>query len=106
MYTQEQKKQNLIDNIDQLTDAQINLINSLCNLGTYPNKKDLLKLSNFDVSKSYDTATPIDYMRRILEIYPNIDKGTFIFDYSKNIYGELVNINDLFTAHVLEVFKY
>ena len=100
------KKEIVLDHIkDYATDEQIEMLDKLLSLSMYPNKTDILKLSGYDTNQTYDTAYPIDYYRRIEEIYPNIKDGNFIFDYSRQTFGELVNINNLFTANILKTFK-
>lgn len=105
MGKKEKLKQDLLSIIDYMSEEQIDFVLKLTNLGSFPNKVDILKLSGFDTSKTYDTATPIDYLRRIEEIYPNIKDANLIYDYSKNSWGEMTNINDMFASKIIETFK-
>ena len=98
------KKEILLDAItnDYLSKDVIELIYDIANISEFPNKRDLLKFAGYDVNKTFDTAYPIDYFRRIEEIYPDVKKGNYIFDYSQNNYGELVNINNLIVERILK----
>ena len=95
------KKETIIEYLDYLSDEKINLIYDLLNLPDYANKDDLIKFSGVDVG-TYDTAVPIDYIRRIEEIYPNLLKGNFIYDYSTAKFGELININNWVVNRILD----
>jgi hypothetical protein len=101
----ETTKDKLIGAMEYMSEEQMDFVLRLTNLGSYPTKVDLLKLSGFDTSKTYDTATPIDYLRRIEEIYPNIKDANLIFDYSKNSWGEMTNVNDMLVREMIYIFK-
>ena len=99
------KKDMLIAHLDYATDKQIDFIIELLSMNEYPNKKDLLNLGGFDTSKTFDTATPIDYYRKIQELYPNFVNGNMIYDYSQKSFGEMLNANDLIVHRILKLKK-
>lgn len=74
----------------------------------WPNKTELVEIANKGLKegekikmRNFDTSYPSPYMDRIAEIFPNIRKGEFIFDYSEKSFGELKNVNDLFMLSML-----
>ena len=109
--------------IDNATDKNVEFLYDLLNMPSYPSKRDMIgfikkhtpkktglqgqemKGDALDIFVNYDTAYPIDYFRRIEEVYPNINKGNFIFDYSDSTFGELVNINDNFFQTIYQFIK-
>ncbi len=100
------KKEYLIEAIEGMDEKQTDFLIELMSLGRYPNKGDIIKLA-FEEGEmnTYDTAYPIDYYRRIEQIYPNISKGSFVFDYTNLTFGELVNINDKFANRIINFFS-
>ena len=98
------KREQIIEYLEYYSDEFIDLIFDLMNSSDWVNKNDLIKLSGAKL-KTYDTATPYQYMDKIREIYPNLDKGNYIFDYTVNKFGELVNINDLLSARIIEIIR-
>lgn len=106
MPTLEEKREKFKNNLQYLNEEQLDFLDKLTNLGSHPNKIDRMKLSGYDLSKTFDSSYPEPYMKSIAEMYPGIRQGTFIFDYSdKKIFGELVNVNDLLANKLLETFK-
>lgn len=99
------KKDLLIAHLDYATDKQLDFVNELLSMAQFPNKEALLKLGGFDVSKTYDSATPIEYYRKIQELYPNFTKGNMIYDYSENSFGKMLNVNDLIVHRILKLRK-
>jgi hypothetical protein len=109
MKTTEIKMKEIVnETIELLNDEQINFIYDLLTLGTFPSKGDLLILSGKDreYQRRIDTATPIDYYRRIEDIYPGIKNGNMCYDYNHNTYGEMTNINDLIVQRMLNVWRF
>jgi hypothetical protein len=114
MNVTETNKARLIDYINNyLNDNQlkcIELIIDIINKRGYLNKNEMIKTivnntdNKFNLS-NYDTAYPIQYIQQIREIYPNISTGTFVFNYSRNNYGELININDLFVDTIFKLCR-
>ena len=86
-----------------LTDDQVTFILAL--LRNQRSLHSLLELSGYDTKQTFDSAYPVDYFNRIKELYPAIDKGNFIYDYSKKSFGELVNVNDLLVNNMFKTFN-
>ena len=96
METNEKRKDltSLINAIDEKSIDFLHGFLSLANKGC--NKRELLKFFAPDMdTNKVDTAFPVDYMRRIEEIYPDANNGDYIFDYNRNGFGELININNI-----------
>lgn len=88
--------------VKQMTDEEINFLHKLLNIGNDATTKSILNLCDEgDRPETYDTATPVEYMREIEQIYPESKNGNYIFDYSKKSFGELTNINNIFFKAVL-----
>ena len=90
---------------DVISDEKVDLILALLKSGEWLNKEDLLKLSGYDTSKTYDTAYPQPYADKIREIMPDFNQGCWIYDYSEKSFGELVNVYNLFAKHVLKTLS-
>jgi hypothetical protein len=91
---------------DLISDEKVDLIYALLSMHT-PSKNDLLRISGFDLNKSFDTATPIDYIRKIEEIYPDYSNGWYINDYSDDrIWGKITNIYNLFAKHIIKTLSH
>jgi len=101
------KEEALKDYINYLSNEQIEWLLELLKKAGSMNKRHLLELSDYtrEQGKRYDTATPIQYIESVRAIYPQLDKGQYIFDYTNNTWGELVNVNDLFVEKMLKVFN-
>ena len=104
MKTKELREEVML-NVNNMNDEQLSFLLELFNLSRYATKDDVIKLS-YDKGEigTYDTAYPIDYFRKIEDIYPNIKDGMFIFDYTHATFGELVNVNDKFAKKILNFF--
>ena len=94
------KKELIIDHLEYCEESKLELIYDLLNLPQYCNKHDLIKFSKAEL-KTYDTATPIDYYRRVEEIYPEFTEGNMIYDYTIFTFGAFVNINNLVVKRIL-----
>lgn len=102
------KKDVIIKHLDYLTDEQLEFVADIVVLFDleYVNKSTLMQLAKVPLtSGKVDTAYPIEYYRRIEQVYPNVNKGNLIYDYRTNSYGELVNINDLIVQRILNIMK-
>lgn len=107
------QKERLVNYINSLSVSQLNCFDILINIinnGGYMNKHIMIETiinntENKFLLSNYDTAYPIQYIQEIREIYPNINTGTFVFNYSRNIYGELININDLFVDTIFQMLR-
>ena len=94
------KKELIIEELEYCTDSKLELIYDLLNLPYHCDKHELIKFSKSEV-KNYDTATPIDYYRRVEEIYPEFSEGNMIYDYTTFSFGSFVNINNLVVKRIL-----
>jgi len=96
MNTNEKRKE-IAEFINAIDEKSIDFLHgflSLANKGC--DKRELLKFFAPDMDgNKVDTAFPVDYMRRIEEIYPDANNGEYIFDYNRNGFGELININNI-----------
>ena len=96
METNEKRKE-LIELINVIDTKSIDFLHgflSMANRGC--DKRELLKFFSPDTDgNKVDTAFPVDYLRRIEEIYPDANNGDYIFDYNRNGFGELININNI-----------
>lgn len=101
----ETNKKLIIDSLEYASEKQVKFILDILAMGKYSNKQDLMKLSKIEDSGKIDTAYPIDYYRRVEDVYPNINKANLIYDYTNSIYGELVNINDGIASRILNLNK-
>ena len=92
-----EKRNELIELINAIDDKSIDFLHgflSMANKGC--NKRELLNFFAPDMdTNKVDTAFPVDYLRRIEEIYPDANNGDYIFDYNKNHFGELINMNNI-----------
>ena len=101
----EDQRKLIADNLEYCSDEMIQLINDLIDLPNFPNKHEMLKFAG-EEDGTIDSAYPIDYFRKIEEIYPNIAKGNFIFDYRTQKFGELVNVNDLVFNRLMKAINH
>ena len=92
-----EKRKELIELINVIDTKSIDFLHgflSMANRGC--DKRELLKFFSPDTDgNKVDTAFPVDYLRRIEEIYPDANNGDYIFDYNRNGFGELININNI-----------
>ena len=103
--TIEEKKERIAKYMHVLNDKQIELVYDILVMPTYLDKNDLMSLANFDNNGKVDTAYPIDYYRKVEDVYPSISDANLIFDYNENTYGKMVNINDKIVNRILESVK-
>lgn len=98
-----EKRKDLTALINAIDDNSIDFLHgflSLANRGC--DKRELLKFFAPDTDgNKVDTAFPVDYLRRIEEIYPDANNGDYIFDYNKNCFGKLININNIIAERFL-----
>lgn len=106
MKTIEDKKNTLIKYMDYLTDEQVNFIYNLTNLNG-ASKRDLLTLAGItkDEQSKMDSATPIDYVNKVKDIFPSIENANLMYNYNDNVFGEMININDLIVNKILNLTK-
>lgn len=108
MKTLKAKKDDLIQWLtdDVIKDEEIEVIHFLLNTGLN-DKREMLKFAGYSdkEQKQIDTATPIDYTRKIKEIYPNFKPMNCVFDYNEKSFGELINVVDLVGQKIIKVFN-
>jgi len=83
---------------DEKVDLIYTLITAVC-----PSKVDILKISGYDTTQSFDTAIPSPYAQKLREVYPDFNNGSYIYDYSQNhVWGEMRNVYNLFAKKVIQ----
>lgn len=102
MSTNEKRKE-LIKLVNMIDAKSIDFLHGIFNLADKGcNKRALLSFFSPDMDgNKIDTAYPIDYFRKIEEMYPDANNGSYIFDYNKNLFGELININNIVAKRFL-----
>ena len=98
------KKEYLIEIIEGMNEEQLSKVHSVLNLSHYASKRDIIDVFCKDEFDVYDSAYPIDYYRRVEDLYPDAKNGLYIYDYTNNrMYGRLVNLNNII---VDKIFKF
>jgi len=102
MNTNEKRKE-LTELINMIDGKSIDFLHGFLSLSEKGcNKRELLNFFSPDTDvRKVDTAFPVDYLRRIEDIYPDANNGNYIFDYNGNTIGELVNINNIVAKRFL-----
>ncbi len=102
MNTNEKRKE-LLEIINLIDGKSIDFLHGVFNLADRGcDKRELLKFfSPGTDGDKVDTAFPVDYLRRVEEIYPDAKNGNYIFDYNRNVFGELININNIIAKRFL-----
>ena len=95
---------NYFKNEDFATNEIVEFLYKLVSSNGWLTKTEMLELSGYDTTQTFDTAYPQPYADRIREIYPNFRNGWYFFDYSKQTFGELVNVYDLFALKIMKLF--
>jgi len=106
MATTEQHKDLLIRIItEQLTDKQVDKLYQFLNAMSkdFYSKSDLIEIA--DIKGSFDTATPIDYVRRVQEILPSFKTHYMIYDYRTANFGEFCNVAEKSIENLHEIFS-
>lgn len=67
------------------------------------NKKEILEMAGMK-DRHYDTAYPQPYADKIRELYPDFNEGLYIFDYTEERFGRMVNVYNQFAKKILTVF--
>ena len=91
--------------LEYATTEQISFVLGILKMPTYPNKHELMSLGSVTETNGIDTATPIDYIRRIEDIHPNVTDGNLVYDYRTKPFGELKNVNDWVVNRILNLQK-
>lgn len=106
-------KKRILEYIEMMSDNQLNAIEEVVNImnkGGFINKTDMVRFINSNDKENliinYDTAYDIRSIRLIEESYPNINSARLITDYTKNGFGELVNLNDRFLSTLFKLLKH
>lgn len=98
-------KKHLLQHIEQMTDYQIQFLGDLLNFANYPDYRMSIKLSGLteEENRKIDSATPHEYNKAIAEIYPDFINGRNVFNYNKNNFGEMLNLNNLIIENIKKV---
>ena len=102
--TTEQKRElikDYVNEFDEFTEFIYDLmqINKL-DIGV---KNAMLKFAGYtlDQCRKVDSAIPLEYSRRIQEIYPEFNGMAHGYDYNNQSFGEMINIVEKFGQAVL-----
>ena len=100
-------KEHLFQHIEEMTPEQIQFLGDLLNFANYPDYQMTIKLSGLTEgeNRKIDSATPHEYNKAIREIYPDFINGRNVFNYNKNNYGEMLNLNNLIIANIKKVLN-
>jgi hypothetical protein len=100
-------KENLIQHIEHMQPEQIEFLGDLLNFAQYPDYQLNIKLSGLteEENRKIDSATPHEYNKAITEIYPDFINGRNVFNYNKNNFGEMLNLNNLIIQNIKTVLK-
>jgi hypothetical protein len=100
-------KENLLQHIEAMQPEQIEFLGNLLNFAQYPDYKLNIKLSGLteEENRKIDSATPHEYNKAITEIYPDFINGRNVFNYNKNNFGEMLNLNNLIIQNIKTVLK-
>jgi len=101
------KKEHLIQHIEEMTEEQIQFLGDLLNFANYPDYNLNIKLAGIteEENRKIDSATPHEYNKAIAEIYPDFINGRNVFNYNKNNFGEMLNLNNLIIENIKKVLK-
>jgi hypothetical protein len=100
-------KENLLRHIEAMQPDQIEFLGNLLNFAQYPDYQLNIKLSGLteEENRKIDSATPNEYNKAIAEIYPDFINGRNVFNYNKNKFGEMLNLNNLIIQNIKTVLK-
>jgi hypothetical protein len=100
-------KENLLQHIEAMQPEQIEFLGNLLNFAQYPDYYLNIKLSGLteEENRKIDSATPHEYNKAITEIYPDFINGRNVFNYNKNNFGEMLNLNNLIIQNIKTVLK-
>lgn len=100
-------KEHLFQHIEEMTPEQIQFLGDLLNFANYPDYQMTIKLSGLteEENRKIDSATPHEYNKTIREIYPDFINGRNVFNYNKNNFGEMLNLNNLIIANIKKVLN-
>lgn len=99
-----QERDILMDYVNDMSDEQVRKVYSVLNLSRYASKGDIIDVFCKDELDNYDSAYPIDYFRKVEDLYPDAKNGLYIYDYTNDrTFGRLVNVNNII---VDKIFKF
>ena len=100
-------KEHLFQHIEEMTEEQIQFLGDLLNFANYPDYQMTVKLSGLteEENRKIDSATPHDYNKAIAEIYPDFINGRNVYNYNKNNFGEMLNLNNLIIQNIKKVLN-
>jgi hypothetical protein len=100
-------REHLNQHIEEMTNEQIQFLGDLLNFANYPDYQMNIKLSGLteEENRKIDSATPHEYNKAITEIYPDFINGRNVFNYNKNNFGEMLNLNNLIITNIKKVLK-
>jgi len=104
--TIDEKREFLISIIENMDEEEIDFLDNLFNLENIISTRELLNIFAPELDQNkIDTAYPVEYAKRIREIYPDFDNGYIIYDYNKNMFGEMKNIYNLIANKMFSFFR-
>lgn len=100
-------KQEFVELLEYLTPEQIDFLYRLINTMSSGmiSKGDIMKLNGMSESHKIDTAMPCDYVKRIQEVLPGFKTFRHVFDYRKQTFGEITNVNDELVDKIISLFN-
>lgn len=87
---------------DLVSDEAVDILLKLIRRQMF-NKKEILEMAGMK-DRHYDTAYPQPYADKIRELYPDFNEGLYIFDYTEERFGRMVNVYNQFAKKILTVF--
>ena len=100
------KKKWLHTYIDELNEEQTKFVYFLFSLNHRGlSKEDVIKMFADGDIGTVDYAYPIGQFEKIRDIYPDIDEGMFIFDYTEGKERGLMNLNNVIAKKIINFFS-
>ena len=102
-YAIRQLRKNL--NEGYISNEKAMLINQLLNIHMRSTRELMNICLTKDEQSKIDMAYPDEYAKRIREVLPKWNGMFNVYDYrNSKVFGEMLNVAELFTTHVLKVF--
>lgn len=99
------KKDFLISLIENMNEEETNFLYTMFTKD-YFTTRELITLFAPELNNNkIDTAYPCDYASRIREIYPDFNNGFMVYDYNENIFGSMLNLNNIIAKKFLTYFE-
>lgn len=100
------KKKWLHTYINELNEEQTEFVYFLFSLNHRGlSKEDVIKMFADGDIGTFDYAYPIGQLEKIRDIYPDIDEGMYIFDYTKGKERGLMNLNNVIAKKIINFFS-